>query len=137
MGARASPDEGASARRRCSWSTEFTATASPCETCSIQGRTSSRRLAATPRKEKWTRTERARSARRTPTSRRSSRPGGDGGPMPVRRSDGGPPGRSARAWISAGHWRPCMMLKSMMCTCLQPWTASRMAWLAVKCANLR
>ncbi|PKI66707.1 hypothetical protein CRG98_012902 [Punica granatum] len=113
------------------------ATASLEPTWSIHGFTSSSRDAATPLKAKRTLTDWASSARRSPISRRVSRPSGDGGPIPVRRSNGGPPGRRANAWIKAGHWRPCMRLKSITWTQSWPSKASRMAWLAVKCANLR
>ena len=128
---------GSDPRSRWSCMIEFTASASLGFTCSIHGFTSSSRCAATPRKANRTLTERANSASRKPISRSESRPSGDGGPMPVSRSRGGPPGRNAKAWIKAGHCRPCIRLKSMTCTQSWPSNASNMAWLAVKWANFR
>ncbi|KVH93842.1 hypothetical protein Ccrd_004109 [Cynara cardunculus var. scolymus] len=82
---------------RCSCIIEFTAIASFGLTCNIHGFTSSRREAATPRKAKRTLTDLANSASLSPISRSESRPSGDGGPIPVSRSNGGPPGRRAKA----------------------------------------
>ncbi|BAT94692.1 hypothetical protein VIGAN_08131300 [Vigna angularis var. angularis] len=116
---------------------EFTATASFGLTCSIHGFTSSSRHAATPRNVNRTFTECASSASRAPISRSVSRSSGEGGPTPVSLSDGGPPGRSASACMRAGHWSPCIRLKSMTWTQSWPLNASRIAWFAVKCANFR
>uniref|UniRef100_A0A8R7U671 Uncharacterized protein n=1 Tax=Triticum urartu TaxID=4572 RepID=A0A8R7U671_TRIUA len=38
--------------------------------------------------------------------------------------------------MNDGHWMPSPMFRSTTCTCVSPLVASRMAWLAVKCANL-
>uniref|UniRef100_A0A0A9DPK9 GRAS87 n=1 Tax=Arundo donax TaxID=35708 RepID=A0A0A9DPK9_ARUDO len=93
--------------------------------------------ATRPRYWKSTRMVCANWASFHPTCCKASVSSGCGGPTPVSRNDGGPPGRRARAWRRAGHCIPCLMPKSTTWTRRQPANASRMAWFAGKWANLR
>ncbi|KAL0380943.1 UNVERIFIED_CONTAM: hypothetical protein Sangu_0158600 [Sesamum angustifolium] len=74
----------------------------------------------------------ANSARRWPVELSSSADD----PRPVILKDLSFRDLEARMWNSPGHWRPCMMSRSMTWTWSAPSTACWMAWLAVKCENL-
>ncbi|WVZ06314.1 hypothetical protein V8G54_019660 [Vigna mungo] len=131
-----STDPGRASMR---WSskTELTATASPARISSMFGSRSARLLQTNPRNSNWTPMVWANWANFQPTCCSASVLSGCGGPIPVRRKVGGPPGRNARACMRAGHCIPCLRPKSMTWTLPAVVKASRMAWLAVKCANFK